>query len=761
MAEGGEAKLPDALELLQRLPVGIYETDRDGAYVYVNARWCRLAGLDADRAQGDGWLESVHPEDRVRVAAAWRDALDRGAELHTEYRLRTADAEPLWVANRASPKRSGFVGTIVDITEIKTAQEAVVERESRIRAILETAVEGIVTIDASGIVRSLNPAAEHMFGYAAGEVVGRNVSMLMPSPFREEHDDYLAAYLATGEARIIGIGREVEGVRKDGSRFPIYLSVGEQRLEDDVRFTGILRDISAEKATERALDESRRTFATLVENLPGMVYRRRHDDAWTMELVSGGCHGVTGYEPAELEQSARLSYVELIHPDDVEAVQRTVDEAVRARQPFVITYRIETASGDPKTVIERGCGVFEPSGKLYAVEGFIADVTETKRLEQEFQEAQKMEAIGRLAGGIAHDFNNLLMGILGGCRMAAGMIEDGSEAKRICEQIQRETLKGTTLTRQLLDFSRRRTYEKSVVDLNEVVVEAEAMLAQLIGEDIETSIRLSPVDAPVVADRGRLDQILMNLCVNARDAMPEGGRLEVEVSSARGDEGDEGNWVLLAVSDTGCGMDAATQARAFEPFFTTKEVGKGTGLGLSTVFGLVKEFGGHIELESEPGDGTRFRLWFPRSEPAAGTEPPAAGAAAGDPSTVETGTETVLVVEDEPLVRAGVRHLLEGLGYTVLVAARPSEALGLAAQHVVQLLLSDIVMPEMNGPELAREMRARYPGLRVLFMSAYSDAALVEQGRIEPGQPVLEKPFEEAELAAMVRQVLSAGRATR
>jgi signal transduction histidine kinase/CheY-like chemotaxis protein len=399
------------------------------------------------------------------------------------------------------------------------------------------------------------------------------------------------------------------------------------------------------------------------------------------------------------------------------------------------------------------------SGGRPAFVAFLLDSTERDELQGRFLHAQKLEAIGRLTGALAHDFNNLLMGIMSGCRMIAERVASDEASARMLAEIQEEAQRGTGITRQLLDFSRKRKYEIRPCDLFTIVQAAQSLFRKMLGEGVELHVtgdaQEGAAASAVLADPAKLDQILMNLVVNARDAMPGGGHLWIDVSrrEVRERTGDlgPGPHVVVSVADDGCGMDAATQAQVFEPFFTTKEAGRGTGLGLSTVFGLTREFGGHVELESAPGRGTTFRLWFPALDaPATAVEEAPVRGAAG-------GSETILLVEDASLVRAGIRAMLRGLGYDVLDAENSARALELceALPHV-DLLLTDMVMPGLNGTELASAIRARRPELRVLFMSAYSDDALIEQGRIQAGVPILEKPFEPDELARRVRAVLDA-----
>jgi PAS domain S-box-containing protein len=507
--------------------------------------------------------------------------------------------------------------------------EMEVAQSETVTALVRSAVDGIVTIDENGIVHSFNPAAERMFGWAAHEVIGRNVSMLMPSPYREQHDRYVERYLVEGRPRIIGIGRELEGVTRQGRTFPMHLAVSELSIG------------------------GRRMFA-----------------------------------------------------------------------------------------------------------GFVRDMTERKQLEEQFLHSQKMEAVGALTSGVAHDFGNLLMGITGCANIALGKLDSDHPIARYLRELSEAAKRGTGLIRQLMSFSRKQAPTLVPLALHAVIDGCTGLLRRLVGDDIDIEIR-SVASPAVVADAGQLEQVLVNLVVNARDAMPAGGRITISTEELAVDErGAEarglsvaGRYVALAVADTGHGMDESTRLRVFEPFFTTKEVGKGTGLGLATVYAIVQQLRGSIGVQSEPGRGTTFTMLLPAHEGAL-AEPD------DHPTALPTGRETVLIVDDDRLVRLSVRHYLEVLGYHVVEALEPSDALRLGRQSgsTFDLLLTDVVMPGIGGRNLAKRLRELHPTLGVLFMSAHPSEELVARGSLEPGDEVLNKPFSQDRLAGAVRRVLDASR---
>jgi len=400
-------------------------------------------------------------------------------------------------------------------------------------------------------------------------------------------------------------------------------------------------------------------------------------------------------------------------------------------------------------------------GDAWSFSAFLRDITERKQLQQQLIQSQKMEAVGRLAGGIAHDFNTLLTAIFGYTDLLTEELPEGSQARKDVAEIRKAGERAASLTRQLLAFSRQQVLQPIVLSVNALVADVETMLRRLIGADVELRTTLAPDAGNVRADPGQLEQVILNLAVNARDAMPTGGKLTIETQNVElGEMYAEarqpvvpGAYVMLAVSDTGVGMDAKTQARIFEPFFTTKEAGKGTGLGLATVYGIVKQSGGYIWTYSEPGHGATFKVYLPQVEaPVEATvRPPEPGRTLG-------GTETVLLAEDDELLRPLARGLLEKLGYTVLDAGTAAAALALAHAHggPIHLLLTDVVMPGESGRQLARRLGEVRPDMRVLYTSGYSDDAIVHHGMLEPGLNYLQKPFTPATLARSVREVLDA-----
>jgi PAS domain S-box-containing protein len=514
-----------------------------------------------------------------------------------------------------------------------------------------------------------------------------------------------------------------------------------------VRAAGEIERQRAAKALQRSEESAR----TLVENAPLGIFRSREDG--TLLAVNPALVEMLGYDSGEDLLTRNLAADVYRDPDD----RALVVEMRRAGN--VGEADVEWKRKDGTVIVVRLRG--RPLGREPATQEefavFVENVTEQRETERQLQQAQKLEGIGQLAAGVAHDFNNLLTVILGRTHLVRSQVDD--RVRRDIDLIHRTAERAAALTRQLLAFSRRQILEPKVVDLNGAISGMITMLTRLVGESIELVFRPASELGRVKADVGQLEQVIANLAVNARDAMPEVGRLTVETANIDLDQHDvrqhvdvqPGSYVMFAVSDTGVGMDAATRARIFEPFFTTKEVGKGTGLGLSTVYGIVKQSGGHVWVYSEPGRGTTFKIYLPRvREVVSDREAVLPGPGCG--------TETILLVEDEDEVRTLARETLEHFGYTVLSASRPAEAMRMTEQHFgpIDMMVTDVVMPQMSGRRLAEVVAPLRAGIKVLYMSGYTDTAIVDRGILRPGTLFLPKPFTPDTLARKVREVLDA-----
>jgi len=510
------------------------------------------------------------------------------------------------------------------------------------------------------------------------------------------------------------------------------------------------------RAAEAALRESEERFRALVENSSDALLMI--DMNGIVRYVSASSRRHLGWTPAAMLSRSLFEY---LHPDDREFAEARMAEALRHPGSTITTeVRFKHEDGQWRTMDTSAVNRLEEPA-VGAIVITARDITERRRLENQLRQSQKMDAVGRLAGGVAHDFNNLLTAILGYCNLLLDDVPQENPMRGDLEEIRTAGERAAALTRQLLAFSRRQMLQPQTVDVNALIQQVEKMLQRLIGEDVELVTALSADLSAVRVDPASLEQVLVNLAVNSRDAMPLGGRLTVETANVELDTAYEathaaiapGRYVMLAVSDTGHGMDAATSARVFEPFFTTKEQGKGVGLGLATVYGIVKQNGGYIWVYSEPGHGTTFKIYLPPI--GAATEPRTVEG--HDARGKEQGWETVLLVEDEDAVRILAREVLRRQGYVVLEARHGLDALRVAERHAdpIQLMITDVVMPHMSGRDLAERLVLSHPNMKVLFISGYTDHAVMHR-ELMPGSQFLQKPFTPAAFARKVRGVLDA-----
>ena len=1038
--------------LADAAPVMIWMDDASGMSTYFSKPWLDFTGRTLERERGKGSREGIHPHDLPRFVSVYDRAFAAREAFQTEYRLRRADGEYRWVLETAIPRFTaagefeGFIGSALDITERRLAEQALRDSEERYRVTTEAATDAVVTINERSEILFTNAAVERIFGYSPEELKGQPLTRLMPDGTQPGQGSSIRGYLEIGEKQLPVNPVLVPGLHKDGHEVPLELSFGEFVREGRRFFTGIIRDITERQRAEeqlraqhaflrRVIDadpslvfakdwDGRFTLAnqavaeiygTTVENLvgksdadfnpnpdevehfvnddrevmrtgrPKFIVEEQVTDArsrikrWFQTIkvpltpagggqpqVLGVATDISSRKRAERLQSAlyRIAattssaedidefyvaihgivgelmyaknlYVALYDPgSDTLSFPYFVDEADPRPQPKhlgkgLTDYVLRTgqpllaSAEDFNAMVERGdvelvgswsvdwlgvplkrggttfgvlvvqsydtrfrfgsaekevltfvsqqiavalerkraqeavreseeryrllfernlAGVYRTtlSGRILEcnealarifgycsrddllgrdirtlypseedwqgfresllqfrnltnyempgqrkdgsaawtlenvalladeaageviVEGTVTDITERKLLEEQLRQSQKMEAIGQLAGGIAHDFNNLLTTVLGYSDMALRQLSERDPVRAEIEEIQRAGERAASLTQQLLAFSRKQVFTSKVVDVNALITESTRMLGRLIGERIRLQTDLDPSLGSVRADPGQLEQVLLNLVVNARDAMPEGGTLTVRTQNADVDAASSrshfgiapGNYALFSVADTGVGIDADTQKRIFEPFFTTKDKTRGAGLGLSTVYGIVSQSGGQIFVSSEPGRGTEFTVYLPRE----GAPRTGAGTGAGAPVTLRPGSETILLVEDEDAVRNLTRRLLETGGYTVLQASNAEQALEVAQGHSgrLDMLLTDVVMPGMSGPELARGLLAVRPQLRVLFVSGYPDEALPSEGGLEADASFLQKPFTPETLARKIREVLDA-----
>ncbi len=615
------------------------------------------------------------------------------------------------------------------------AEDKLIESEQRYRIVAERAIDAIATIDESGQILFVNRSAERIFGYPGPDMLGFNLALLLPA--------YTHGIPGDGE---------FTGRHQDGHDIFLEVSFGAFTQGSRVLATGVLRDVSRHRRAAEELRHANETLRALIEATPLAIVAI--DSEENVSKWNSAAEKMFGWSEAEVLgrplPSERCEWPVL--QEAARCGGSITKEATRSRKDGTLVE--VTISAGP---------LAEPGAAPAGAVSVITDITEQKRLEQQLRQAQKMDAIGRLAGGVAHDFNNLLTVVMGyGEMLMSGLAADGRPREYALE-ILRAAEKASTLTKQLLAFSRRQVAYPVLLDINPVVSGVSNMLRRLIGENIELVLLLNPTVGAVRADPGQIEQIIINLVVNARDAMPGGGRISIETGIAElGDEYAKthlgvqpGRYVCISVTDTGCGIPRTTQGQIFEPFFTTKDVGQGTGLGLSTIYGIVKQNNGSIWVYSEPGKGSAFKIYLPVVEEQPQAEPSGGGA------VLERGDETILLVEDESGLREMAKELLEGQGYTVLQAADSHEAMRICSGYpgAVHLLLTDLVLPTASGHELAQQLLHLRSQIRVLFMSGYPTETILERGVLEPGAVFLEKPFTPDALAKKVRQVLDASAA--
>jgi two-component system, cell cycle sensor histidine kinase and response regulator CckA len=715
---------------------------------------------DIVRVEGDdyhAWASRVHPEDLSSTEAAASRALRNGADSwEHEYRFRRADGTWARVHERAAIVRDAggqairVVGAIRDVSRQHENDEA----RNRLAAIVTSSSDAIISKTLEGIVTSWNASAERLFGYTAEEMVGRSIYTLIP-PELHESERVLLEQLARGERAEIA---ETERIRKDGTRILINVRVSPIR-DGSGRLLGassIKRDITAQKRAQVELRRREERYRALVTATSSLVWEADPEGRFLARQ-----HSWEEYTGQSWNEQKAFGWLQAFHPDDRGPIGAAWAAASDDAATFEATGLIWNAPREAYRHVQlRAVPILDTEGAVREWIGMLTDIEDRWQTEERLRQAERMEVIGRLAGGVAHEVNNQMTVVLGASGFLLPEIQ-GDRAREDLESIRRAAQRTASITRQLLAYSRRQLLQPQLVDLNAVIGGLRPMLERALGETATLTLALDTTMHQVNADPGQLDLVLLNLVLNARDAMPHGGSVRIETCTSRVEgtmtasddvnDVEPGTYAMLSVSDTGEGMTPETLRHVFEPFFTTKAVGEGTGLGLATVYGIVKQSGGFVTVSSQVGQGTTFRIYLPMEDS------PAPAVPVSEPDPVVGGNETVLVVEDEPNVREFLARALRQYGYTVIAAADGSEALRRMREQPggIALVVSDIVMPGLSGREFADEAVVIDPAVRVLLISGYPGDDPVEEGKDpESGLAFLQKPVAPGDLARAVREML-------
>ena len=633
------------------------------------------------------------------------------------------------------------------------AEAALAASERRFRSLVQNSSDLVTILAPDGTILYASDSAQRIVGYAPGDLVGNSLL----SYLGRDDAGKVQTLLQNGNGRTNGAGPiEFSLRRADGS--PVWLEAVGTNLLSDATIRGIVlnaRDVSERKRADRALRESEERYRDLFDNASDLVCMAAPDGS-LLYVNQAWKHGI-GYGEEEI---GRMRLLDVIHPENRAHYTEVLEGVLKGDRLDHVELVFVPKKGAPMTV-EGNLSCTFKDGQPSVIRGIYRDVTERKRVEEHLRRAERMQAAGKLAGGVAHEVNNMMTGVIGFSEFLLRSLEEGDDRRADVEEIIKAGTRAADVTRQLLAFTRQQFLQPQVLQVNDVVNEMEKLLRRSLGEGHVLTLNLSPDAGQLRADRGQLEQVLINLVINARDALTGHGRVTVETAPALWDEvyaqrhgGVDlplGRYVMLAVSDTGCGMDADVQARIFEPFFTTKPIGQGTGLGLSTVYGIVKQSGGYVWVYSEPGEGSVFKIYLPAAPPSI------PGELRPESRQMPTdGSETILVIEDEDIVRNLACRGLKDHGYTVIEARNGIQALRHIRQHpgTIDLVITDVVMPEMGGRELAQQLVRYEPDLPVLFMSGYTGDDVVHRGLLDPEAPFQQKPFTPAGLATKVRMML-------
>jgi two-component system, cell cycle sensor histidine kinase and response regulator CckA len=742
---------------LNSLPGMFYLFDQTGRLLRWNRNLERVSEFSSEEISGMSPLDFFVGSDKTLIEERIREVFSKGAS-YAEANLvsKSGKQTPYYFTGQTIHVEGStcLIGTGTDVTERKRVERQIADTLAFIQKMIESSPVGIITYNANGDTVWTNEATARIIGGTMEQTKAQNFRRIETWK-RSGLLNAAETALATGTEQQLDthvtttFGKEIWL----SSRFIPYVFEGQQHL------LGMYSDITERVQMEEALFYSEKQFRNLLENVQLVAVML--DRNGNITYCNSYLLGLTGWSTEEI---LGKSWFDLFLPEETRENVRSIFKTGIAQGLLPIKHEndIVARNGARRLIVWNNSVLYDRHGDVTGVASIGIDVTEHRSLEEQLRQSQKMDAVGRLAGGIAHDFNNLLTVIIGYGELLLSKIEKDNPLNLEAGEIRKAALKAASLTSQLLAFSRRQILSPKVLDLNSIVTDVENMLHRLIEEHINLALNLCEDLWKVKADRSRIEQVIVNLAINAKDAMPKGGTLTIETRNIQIDDMaakispdiGPGAYAVLSIKDTGHGMDRETMARIFEPFFTTKGVGKGTGLGLATVYGIVAQSGGHIHVDSEPGHGTTFSIYLPRAQEAPSAPKEAAPA---EMNTVPAGTKTILLVEDSDIVRKLTHDILEINGYAVLEASSPEDAIRLCESHEgeIHLLLTDVVMPGMSGRDLSGRLQPVRPGMKVLYMSGYTNDAIVVHGILNDGIHFIQKPFSPASMAQKILEVLN------
>ena len=752
------------LDLYEHSPCGFHSLDAKGVFLRINQTELSWLGYTREEVIGRMSLNDILTLEGQRLFTDNFPRLKKSGVLRNlefDFVRKDGTTLPVLVSATAVWNPDGSFAMSRTVAHDLTSRR---QAENRFRSILEAAPDAILICNRSGTITQAGGQIEKLFGYRAVELNGAAVQTLLPERLRNSHEGHLERYFHQPVVRTMGPGKNLVALRKDGDEVPVEISLSPLQEEGGVSALAIVRDVTERESTQDKLQRSEDRYRSVVDAMAEGVVVQEGDgriSAWNASALR--ILGLT--EDQIMGRTSADPCWKAIHEDGSPFPGETHPSMVALRtgkRQSNVCMGVHRPHGGITWVLINAEPILDSQAAIpRAVVTTFTDITERKKLEEELSQTQRLDAIGGLAGGIAHDFNNIVGVILGHCDLMAATSAKDEAASRHVDAIRKSANHAANFTRQLLAFSRKQVMRIESLDLNEVIRSLAEMLKRLIGENVELELNLATELVRVRADRGQIEQVLLNLLVNARDAMPKGGRLTIATANVELGEAVGGRtpvdthaYAMFSVFDTGHGMDEKTVSRVFEPFFTTKEMGRGTGLGLSIIYGIVQQSNGHISVLSKPGQGTTFKVYLPRAE---GT-PEVETRTEGSPQKqAQGGSETILLVEDDEAVREMVLFILKTAGYKILTSGTAREALALCESHSgpIALLLSDVVLRgEMGGPTLAQKVASIRQGIKVLFMSGYSASFIAGSADSSRIGELIEKPFSSKELMKRVRQVL-------